>query len=93
MLDLFFWTLIPVSAVFFIFYALVTSSRRMKRMKSANFAWYTKSFPAHVHHGRVSCMACSSKNVGTERMMERTYMRRHFCRQCGTTLYYSPEQT
>ena len=42
--------------------------------------------------GRVKCRHCNSASIGTERLMQNTYLRRHVCRQCGTTLYHSPEK-
>lgn len=65
---------------------------RILKMRKWNLAWYRREFPNLVgRDGRVTCYACNSSNVGTERLMEGMYMRRHLCRQCGTTLYYSPE--
>lgn len=66
---------------------------RIAKMRRYNLAWYRAEFPALVtRDGRASCYSCSGNNLGTERLMQGMYMRRHFCRQCGTTLYYSPER-
>lgn len=62
-----------------------------RKMKNWNFDWYVKEFPNLHKGGRVSCYKCKSPSIGVERMMNQTYMRRHVCRQCGTTLYYSSE--
>ena len=67
-------------------------ARRYFQMRKWNLAWYRAEFPHLVgKDGRVTCYSCGSSNIGTERLMEGMYMRRHLCRQCGTTLYYSPE--
>jgi uncharacterized paraquat-inducible protein A len=92
MLDFAGWMLIPTFFIVLITYAIITAIRQQRRLKRMNFAWYAANHPAHIKNGKVSCMACNSKSIGTERLLERTYMRRHYCRQCGTTLYYSPEQ-
>lgn len=67
------------------------AKREQKRMREQNLAWYRAEHPTRVTKDAVSCRECGSTNVGTERVLERTYMRRHLCRNCGTTLYYSPE--
>jgi len=65
---------------------------RIMKMRKWNLAWYRGEFPSLVaRDGRVTCYSCNSSNIGTERLMEGMYMRRHFCRHCGITLYYSPE--
>ena len=65
--------------------------RHVAQLQAQNFAWYKKQHPEHVTPRGAKCYSCNSPRVGTERLMQQTYTRRHFCRDCGTTLYYSPE--
>ena len=67
--------------------------RKIARLKAMNFSWYQQQHPDCVNpkNGRVKCKNCGGAHVGTERLMGRTFLRRHFCRNCGSTLYYSPE--
>ena len=64
---------------------------RVQMLKRENYDWYKAQYPALVANGHVKCHKCESSNVSTERMMKRTYLRAHVCRQCGTSLYYSVE--
>lgn len=64
---------------------------RMAKRKRQNFDWYKAKYPNLVSPGRVQCYHCDSTNIGTERLMNRTFLRGHVCRSCGTNLYYSPE--
>lgn len=61
------------------------------RRASRNYDWYKRQHPQLVRDGRVKCHKCGSGHLGTERLMNRSYLRAHICRQCGTTLYYSRE--
>jgi hypothetical protein len=70
---------------------VVSHFRRIFRMRRWNYEWYRREFPELARYGRVACYECGGSDVGTERVMEHTYMRGHICRTCGTTLYYSSE--
>ena len=63
----------------------------VRRMKRYNYQWYKAEFPGLVSDKSVKCYQCGSTSIGTERVMQRTYMRTHFCRSCGTKLYFTPE--
>ena len=86
---------IPVAIVFFgfifIIYKNITRILRNKELRSQDFVWYKNQFPTHVNGTKVSCKSCHSTNIGTERLMHKSYLRAHLCRTCGTTLYHSPE--
>ncbi len=71
---------------------LIRHSRRMKLYKSHNYAWYAKQHPGLVKNGRVRCHNCSGGRIQLRNLKEHTYTRAHICSDCGTTLYYSPEQ-
>ncbi len=73
------------AGVFFLIY------RHNARKASKNFDWYKRQHPQCVRDGRVKCHKCGSGHMGTERLMNHSYLRGHICRQCGTTLYYSRE--
>lgn len=64
---------------------------RRQRLKAKSYDWYKAQYPQLVTGGRVRCFKCDGANVGTERMMNRMFLRAHICRQCGTVLYYSKE--
>ena len=70
---------------------IVIKSNRIKELKGWNFEWYQEQYPANVVDNKVTCRKCGSGNIGTERMMDKSYMRAHICRTCGTKLYFSPE--
>ena len=73
------------AGIFFLIY------RHNARKASKNFDWYKRQHPHCVRDGRVKCNKCGSGHMGTERLMNHSYLRGHICRQCGTTLYYSRE--
>ncbi|WP_421793751.1 hypothetical protein [Hydrocarboniphaga effusa] len=56
-----------------------------------NYAWYVGTHPGVIRGGRLHCYSCGGGRVHTERMMRRQFLRRHFCAQCGDTLYFSRE--
>jgi len=66
--------------------------RSFLNFRRYDFNWYRREFPNLVKNGQVACYQCGSNDMGVERKLERTYMRSHICRRCGTTLYYSREQ-
>lgn len=63
----------------------------MAKYKQMSYDWYKATHPTHVHGNGVSCHSCGGRRINVRSLMERTYTRAHFCTQCGTTLYYSPE--
>ncbi len=65
---------------------------RSYRLRKQSYEWYKKTYPQFVLDGRVKCHHCNSTRIGTERLMQHTYLRRHVCQQCGNTLYYSSER-
>lgn len=65
--------------------------RRLKQMRAENYDWYCATHPDLCTSGRVQCFKCKSNRINARNMMNRTFMREHFCTQCGTTLYYSEE--
>lgn len=64
----------------------------LRKLRRQNFDWYRSNFPALFAKGKVICHRCNSSNIGTERLMQGTYLRAHVCRNCGTNLYYSKER-
>ena len=87
--------LIPVVIVLVIaaFVAKIVSIIQGQRnARRFDFLWYQGEFPELVKDGRVACYRCRGKDVGVERKMNHSYVRSHYCRSCGTTLYYSQEQ-
>jgi uncharacterized paraquat-inducible protein A len=90
----------PLAAVFPLFFGLVGSGllysvrlqhMRMRKMKANDYAWYRRTYPQTVKGNAISCNQCGGHRVHVRALLQRTYMREHFCPQCGTTLYYSPE--
>ena len=67
------------------------SWKRISRFQKETYDWYVKNHPELIKNGRVSCKKCSGGIIHTRNLFKRTFTREHFCTQCGTTLYYSPE--
>lgn len=65
--------------------------RRLVKYNRETFDWYQASNPDRVQRGKVRCCKCDSDQIGTQTLRQHTYTRAHFCRTCGTNLYYSPE--
>ncbi len=77
--------------VTFVIAAIIRSGIQLRNLKKQNYEWYVKTHPKHIHRGRPQCHSCNGSALNVERLMNQTYLRRHYCRNCGTTLYYSPE--
>ncbi|WP_298924534.1 hypothetical protein [uncultured Ramlibacter sp.] len=85
---------VPLVLVATFIFIIRTNRKQMAAMQAQSFAAYKQAHPGRVSHdGHVRCKECGGGNIGIERVMNRTFMRRHFCRTDGTTLYYSKEQT
>lgn len=66
---------------------------KVKAMRQQNYEWYRQTFPAcRTRRGGLSCNICGGDRIHTQRLMKQTWLRAHFCAQCGQTLYYSPER-
>lgn len=65
--------------------------QQLHRFQTYDYLWYRGEFPELVRGNRIACYRCHSDQVTVRQLMNRTYTRQHFCAQCGTTLYYSPE--
>lgn len=72
---------------------LITFShhRRVSKLKKMDYKWYRSKYPSSLRNGQLTCHGCQSNQVHTRNLMNRTFMREHFCSQCGETLFYSPE--
>lgn len=66
--------------------------RTISKYQNQNYAWYKKQHPDCIKGNRVYCCSCQSDQISVRGLMQQSYTREHFCRQCGTTLYYSPER-
>jgi len=53
---------------------------------------YKERHPELVRDGRIKCFSCGGTRINVERLMNRTFRRRHYCRSCGTTLYETKEK-
>lgn len=85
---------VPLVLVASFIFIVRANRKQMATMQAQSFAAYKQAHPDKVSRdGHVRCKECGGGNIGTERVMNRTFMRRHFCRTDGTTLYYSKEQT
>lgn len=65
---------------------------RLEHFAANNYERYAKDHPAQVTARGVTCFKCNSPKIHTKNLMNGTFTREHHCGQCGTTLYYSPEQ-
>ena len=72
---------------------LVTWFRRLTNLQARTYNWYRSKYPAHMHGSKASCYSCKSDRVTIRSLLQHTYHRAHVCSDCGTTLYYSPEQS
>lgn len=84
-------TLYPAIFVIAAVLIVVPQFLRWLRMKRQDFGWYKRTHPGLVAEGEVKCRSCGAARTNVRGLGNRTYMREHFCAQCGTTLYYSPE--
>lgn len=66
-------------------------NRRIHRMLDRNFHWYRQQHPSCVKNNRVTCASCGATSIRVRALMQKTYMREHFCSVCGEVLYFSPE--
>lgn len=82
----------PLGFLLLFVYVGISNYKNAKQMKEFDFDWYRQEFPELARNGKVTCYKCKSEKVSTERLMQRTFMRRHVCESCGTTLFYSPEE-
>lgn len=83
--------LVPVMIIGGFVTIVLVNRKRVAAMSANNYKAYANAHPDCVKGDRAKCNSCGSGDVGTERVMDRMYFRRHFCRKCGNTLYYSPE--
>lgn len=72
--------------------AMYTRLKQITRFEKMTYHWYCAQYPQQVQQHKVSCFSCGSPRIQVRALLNRTYHREHFCAQCGTTLYYSPEQ-
>lgn len=72
-------------------YVMLTGVRRINRFQKKTYLWYKATYPLNVDGNRVTCFSCGSGRINVRSLMNHTYHRDHFCTQCGTSLYFSPE--
>lgn len=92
MLETFFIPLVIVLVIAAFAAHVVSHIRGQRNVDRFDFLWYRQEFPELVKDGRIACYRCHGKDIGVERKMNNSYVRSHYCRSCGTTLYYSREQ-
>ena len=84
-------TLISLLILWFVLRRISALQTRQYVFETMTYDWYRKTYPENMKGNRISCHHCGGMRVATHRVMNQTYMREHFCPQCGTTLYFSPE--
>ena len=84
-------TLLGVAFVGMGSYNLFTGWRRITHYQTQTYNWYREQNPRHVHSNGVSCKGCGGRHIHARGLMQHSYTRVHYCTQCGTNLYYSPE--
>ena len=89
--DKFFPLVMPLFGAGFLWQAH-SIQKRMEHYAANNYTKYAKDHPAHVTDRGVTCFQCKSPKIHTKNLMQGSFTREHHCGQCGTTLYYSPEQ-
>jgi hypothetical protein len=65
------------------------SDARFRRGR--NFDWFRSTHSNCIQGSRISCPHCHGTRIHVRGLMQRTFMREHFCTTCGKALYYSPE--
>jgi hypothetical protein len=70
---------------------MVTSVRRINKFQKKTYQWYKATHPLNIDGNRVTCFSCGGGRIHVRSLMNHTYHRDHFCGDCGTTLYFSPE--
>ncbi|EKS72438.1 hypothetical protein BURK_005337 [Burkholderia sp. SJ98] len=65
--------------------------RRKQKLKAKSYKWYRATYPEAMKGNRVACHSCGDDRVQVRNVMRKTFMREHFCGQCGENLYYSAE--
>ncbi len=61
----------------------------VRAMRRFDVAWYQAKSPQLVGPDNVHCFKCKNPDAGVERIEGRSSARRHFCRRCGSNLYFS----
>ena len=70
----------------------IDQARTLGDMRAKDFNWYKTQYPNAQKNGHVTCWNCGGDRINVRHLMNRTYLRAHFCTQCGETLYYSNER-
>ena len=70
---------------------IIERRRRLRRLADQDYGWYRSEHPELVTADGVKCLNCGGTRIHVRHLMQRTFLRKHFCSQCGTTLYYSHE--
>jgi hypothetical protein len=72
--------------------SLATLFWRFRKFSTRTYLRYRNDHPDSVKNNAVNCFKCGSTRISVRGLMNHTYHREHLCTQCGTTLYYSPEE-
>lgn len=72
--------------------SLATLFWRFRKFSTKTYLRYRTEHPDCVKGNKVACLQCGSDRIHVRGLMNHTYHREHLCTQCGTTLYYSPEE-
>ena len=87
------FVLLAVGFMVWVWRAQDKAYTKRSQMKERNFDWYRSTYSSNFRNGRVTCHKCECDRINARALLRHTYMREHFCTQCGETLYYSPEAT
>lgn len=80
-----------VVAVILIAGNIIEHRRRLRRLADQDYNCYRSEHPDLVSRDGVKCFNCGSTRIQVRHLMQRTFLRKHFCGQCETRLYYSHE--
>lgn len=72
-------------------WAIWSHSNKIDMYRTMSYQWYRFNYPEAFKNNRVHCYSCGHNRIHVRALLQQTYFREHFCTQCGTTLYYSPE--
>lgn len=72
-------------------FQVLKEQAELRKLRKMDYSWYARKHPDCIKGQRVVCFACGSNSLRVERLMRRTFTRKHFCGRCGKSLYYSEE--
>lgn len=84
---------IPGIILYVHLYASYSVKFNQYQFNKYNFAWYKQTYPNAINsHGNIHCYKCNHHKIKSQKLFNQTYQVRHYCPQCQSFLFYSPEK-